>query len=175
MTDQDSARQETVGDLARAFVSEPGPQSLMRLQAAVLRAPGYDPLVSVSALLDGADTPHAVLEALGPRMPGLLLSPSAHAARAQALDELGEEGPAKVEHRFARLALASLRSSGEGTEDSPYRVLRVEDEYDLLGSAGLRSTAQSARTDGRGSFDVHTLVDGGSLWCELLWRTPGRR
>lgn len=175
MTEQDDARPETFGDLARAFVSAPGPESYVRLRDAVLRAPGFDPLVSVSAILAAADTPRAVLDELGARMPGLLLSPSVHAALARAFEERGEDGPAKVERRLARLALASLRDSGEGTEELPYRVLRIEDEYDLLAAAGRRSTAQAERSEDRGAFDVHTLEDGGRVWFELLWRASPRR
>lgn len=172
MTDE---RAETFGDLATAFVSEPGPQTLDRLRRAVLRAPGFDPLVSVDETLAGADGPREVLDALGALMPGLLLSPSAHAAQALAFGELGQEGAARVETRMGHLALASLHDSGEGTEASPYRVLRVQDEYDLLAAGGRRSTAQTLRSDDRGRFDVHTLADDSRVWCELLWRSPEGR
>ncbi|MGP9537981.1 hypothetical protein ACT3SP_08215 [Brachybacterium sp. AOP43-C2-M15] len=172
MAGPEDRQQETFGDLAEAFVRAPGPATLERLQAAILRAPGFDPLVSVGAILATARTPRAVLDELGARMPGLLLSPSAHAAQARAFAELGEEGPAGIERRMAQLALEAVRGSGEGTEQSPYRVLRLEDEYDLLAAEGRRSTGQTEHSDDRRVLDEHSLADDGRMWFELLWRSP---
>lgn len=105
-------------------------------------------------------------------MPGALLSPSAHAMLAQTLEAMGEAAPARVEEKLAALALASIRSTGDGTQQTPYSVLRVEDEYDVLLAASERSTGQRQVSDARGTFDVHTLPGGEQRWFHLLW-LPG--
>lgn len=48
-------------------------------------------------------------------------------------------------------------------------MLRIEDEYDMLGASTLRSVAQEQVTGERGAFDVHTREDGETIWFRLLW------
>lgn len=165
-TQEPTGGAEAFADLARAFVSDPREQTLSPLRRAILLDPSFDPLVPVAGTIATATEPRELLEALGARMPSLLLSPSAHAAQSRAFAEIGEESSAKVESLLAELSLEALRSSGDGTEESPYRVLRVEDEYDLLAAEGRRSVGQVDR----GDRDVHTLDDGTARQFLLLWR-----
>ena len=79
-------------------------------------------------------------------------------------------GSAGPERRFMELALATIRSSGTGEEGSPLRVLRVQDEYDILGASGLRSIAQTEVASQGRVLDRHDLTDGSQLWFELVWR-----
>lgn len=158
---------ETLADLARAFVRDPGERTLASLRHAILLDPGFDPLVPVSGTAAGMTGPRELIKAFGARQPSLLLSPSAHAMLSRAFAEIGEESSAKVESLLAELSLEALRSSGDGTHESPYRVLRVEDEYDLLAAEGRRSVRQVDR----GDRDVHTLDDGTTREFLLMWRT----
>src|SRR5699024_7793010 len=72
--------------------------------------------------------------------------------------------------KLAVLAFDSIRAGRDGSEQSPFEVLRVADEYDVLSSSGLRSTGQELRPTDYGEADVHTLAGGGELWFRLLWR-----
>ena len=53
-------------------------------------------------------------------------------------------------------------------------MLRVQDEYDLVESAGRTVRAQQLSRTRDSAFDVVTLDDGTEMWFELLWerRSP---
>lgn len=65
-------------------------------------------------------------------------------------------------------ALVSLRSTGDGTELSPWVVLRVSDEYDLLRAAGRRSVGQRLVDVAGVPCDRHELDDGSTVWFRLV-------
>lgn len=166
---------ENFAEVMEAYALEPTPATLRPLHEAILGAPNYDPLAALDPVLTGleqAGDHQGIVDEIWRRMPGLFLSPSAHLRLSIAYEGLGEEAAARRERRLAGLALASIRDSGEGDEASPLRVLRVEDEYDVLSAVGRRSREQQERSDTHGVFDVHTTDDGGSWWFQLLWRTP---
>ena len=91
---------------------------------------------------------------------------------AKALTELGDAEAGRIEAKFSRLALDSIAASGDGSEEEPCSVLRIEDEYNILRASSQRPTAQRQVSDERGQFDVHTLEDGGEVWFRLLWLAP---
>ena len=97
--------------------------------------------------------------------------PHGTAMLAHGYDQLGDEKAARRETKFARLAMDTLTSSGAGTQEAPYRVLRVSDEYDVLRYVQRTSVAQRVVViDGQG-YDVHQCSDGSEVWFELLWQT----
>lgn len=51
-------------------------------------------------------------------------------------------------------------------------MLGVQDEYDLLESAGRTVRAQQLSRTSDAVFDVVTLDDGARMWFELLWERP---
>lgn len=160
-------------DLIQAYALDPTPEGLTRLQDAIRTSPGYDPMVSVAVIvtpLKKNGDSQGIVDAIWKQMPGIFLSPSAHAELAAAYQELGDEDASRRERAFTKLALDSLAASGAGTEDDPCRVLRIEDEYDVLGVSQLKSVGQEQVIDERGAFDVHTLEDGEKVWFRLLWR-----
>lgn len=161
-------------EVMKNFVLNPSEETLAPLQAEIMAAANYDPLVLfesvVSPLMDSGDHQGAV-DAIWRMLPGAFLSPTAHAMLAYSYRQLGDEKASQRETKFARLALDTLTSSGDGTQEAPYRVLRVSDEYDVLRYAQLTSVAQRAVViDGQG-YDVHQCSDGSEVWFELLWQT----
>lgn len=171
---QDGSALARFGDLVQGYALEQDPEHLERLQDAILRSPNHDPMVAIDAIVKGLDEPEAVIDTLWRGMPGLFLSPKAHARLCLAYEAQGDHDAAQRERRLARLGLESIRSSGSGEEAAPYRVLRIEDEYDMLDSLGHRSRQQVERTDDRAVFDVHTVEEGHEIWFELLWRRADR-
>ena len=161
-----------VTDLLEAYALDPTEEGLGSLQAAIMQEPTYDPMVLVS----GSLTPlrregkhQEIIARITSWMPGVLLSPSAHGYLARSLADLGETASARIEQKFARLALESIAATGSGSEDEPCAVLRIEDEYDVLRASSQRPVSQRQVSDDRGSFDVHTLDDGAEVWFRLLW------
>ena len=58
-------------------------------------------------------------------------------------------------------------ATGDGSAKKPYLVSRVEDEYDVLSSAGKRSTRQGLRMDQGKSYDVIFTSDGGEVHFDV--------
>lgn len=165
----------SLNDLVEAYALDPTPEGLHDLQAGIMAAPRYDPLLSVSRAvvpLLRAGKHQEIADLIRSWMPGALLSPSAHGYLAGALTELGDAEAGRIEAKFSRLSLDSIAASGSGSEEEPCSVLRIEDEYDILRASSQRSTAQRQVSDERGQFDVHTLEDGGEVWFRLLWLAP---
>lgn len=160
-----------VENAMETYLLDPTTDHLSQVQRAIREQDDYDPLVVVPGAGRDAD-PRGVLEEIRTLMPGALLSPRAHALMAQALDQIGDPAAARRERRIAELGMAAVLDSGTGSEERPYRVLRVQDEYDLLEARGRRPVAQREVEREGAVLDVHTFEDGPELWFELLWRRP---
>ncbi|MDO5094093.1 MAG: DUF4919 domain-containing protein [Propionibacteriaceae bacterium] len=161
-------------EVMERFVLSPSEETLTPLRAEIMAAANFDPLVhiesEVSPLIASGNY-QAAVDAVWRMMPGVFLSPTAHGMLAYSYHQMGDEKAAQRERNLARLALETLTSSGAGTEEDPYRVLRVGDEYDVLRGAQRTSVAQRAMIhDGQG-FDVHECADGSEVWFQLLWQT----
>ena len=164
------AADPAVADLALVYAETRSAADLARLRDAVRRSPGFDPGLDVvgavsPALARGAhEEAVAIVEAL---MPGAFFSPSAHAALGAARAALGDDARARVERRTQVLALESIRSTGDGTREHPWSVLRISDEYDVLRADRRTSREQTLITvDGR-SLDRHVCDDGSDVWFEV--------
>lgn len=160
----------TFGDLVSAYLAERTPGALTRLRREILAQPTFDAGLDLGAASQALREGRAadVVEDVSARMPGAFFSPSAHALLAAAFSVLGEEAQHDRESTLSREALASVRSTGAGSESSPWEVLRVSDEYDLLHALGRRSTRQQlVAVDGRPA-DRHELDDGSTVWFRVV-------
>lgn len=164
------AAENAVADLALVYAGTRSADDLARLRDAVRRSPGFDAGLDVvgavsPALARGAhEEAVAILEAL---MPGAFFSPSAHAALGAACAALGDDARARAERRTQLLALESIRSTGDGTREHPWSVLRISDEYDVLRADRRTSREQTlVAVDGR-SLDRHVCDDGSDVWFEV--------
>ena len=160
-----------LAERATTYARTRSPEDLALLRDLVRSSPGFDPGLDVTGLvaplLERGDHV-ACREAVRARMPGAFLSPSAHAALAACHDAAGDDAAAWRERRTARLALESVLSTGDGTRDRPWSVLRVNDEYDVLRHLRRRSRGQRLVSAGEGrSFDVHRCDDGTEAWFDV--------
>ncbi|GAA5105601.1 hypothetical protein GCM10023339_01670 [Alloalcanivorax gelatiniphagus] len=160
----------SLGELASVYAETRAATDLASLRDAVRRSPGFDVGLDVvtavsPALARGAhDEAVSIVEAL---MPGAFFSPSAHAALAAASAARGDTARARTERQLQALAVESIRSTGDGTRELPWSVLRISDEYDVLRAARRTSREQSLLTvDGR-SLDRHVCDDGSEAWFEV--------
>ena len=152
----------TYADLVTAYLDDPGPETLAPLRRAVRNSANFTIDLDLGAidklLADGAYAEAAT--ALRALMPGAIFSPSAHLRLATALERSGEERAAARERQVASAALRSIRASGDGTEEHPWTVLRINDEYDLLRALNKVPGRQDLlEADGR-RIDRHTCTDG---------------
>ncbi|MFQ6485681.1 hypothetical protein [Brachybacterium epidermidis] len=160
-------------DAAEAYALDPTPENLAPLHRAIMDAPSFDPLTLLGPVVAPRKTAgdhQGIIDELNRLMPGLFLSPAAHMHLSQAHAALGDDAAAQRERRFALLAMHSIREGATGSEDAPFPVLRVEDEYTVLEASGQRSSLQRYFSDQRGHFDIHTVEDGSEVWFRLLWR-----
>lgn len=167
----------TFSETAVAYEQAPDQATLAALRADILGVntyrPDADPAAATSAARNAGR--HAdVVATIMRMMPGCHLSPSAHGLLAESYAALGDVAAADRERALAKLALRSILSTGDGTEDEPWSVLMVSDEYDLLLVLGRRSTGQELiRRSGR-RFDRHTHADGTESWFDVT-AMPERR
>ena len=160
----------SLNELVEAYALDPTPEGLHDLQAGIMAAPRYDPLLSVSRAvvpLLRAGKHQEIADLIRSWMPGALLSPSAHGYLAGALTELGDAEAGRIEAKFSRLALDSIAASGSGSEEEPCSVLRIEDEYDILRTRKVRVGSQSTRREEGRVLDRHESPDGQVTWFVL--------
>ena len=163
------AAEPTVADLAVAYAASRSADDLARLRDAVRRSPGFDPGLDVVGAVSPlfARGAHAeVVDRVQDLMPGAFLSPAAHAALAAAHLALGDQARAQAERRAQALALDSIRSTGDGTRERPWSVLRIGDEYDVLRAERRVSREQTLVEAGGRSLDRHVCDDGSEAWFE---------
>lgn len=166
----------TYGALVRAHLADPTGGTLEPLRDAVRSAPGFDPELRVREQVDPllregrwADAA-AALEA---SMPGALLSPAAHAMLATALRRTGRPDAAARHARLARAALDGILTTGDGTAERPWSVLRLSDEYDVVDSLGTRPASQGLLGDGPRRIDRIECQDGRTLHFDVTTLAGG--
>jgi hypothetical protein len=157
-------------DLALVWARTRSPADLAALRDAVRRSPGFDPgldvVDAVAPALARGDHAEAAALVQG-LMPGAFFSPSAHAALAAARAGLGDDVRARAERRLQALAIESIRSTGDGTREQPWSVLRVSDEYDVLRADRRTSQQQTLVAVKGGSLDRHVCDDGSEAWFDV--------
>ena len=157
----------TFSEAFEEYLGEPSEAGREEVQQWILRHPRYDPHLTLSDV--AAHSAEERVRALEGELPAALLSPRLHLELARELERIGDVAGTERHRRLARLALAGLRASGTGSEEDPIALLRVQDEYDLLESAGLTVRAQQLSRTPDAVFDVVTVEDGTRMWFELLW------
>ncbi len=164
------AADPAVADLALVYAGTRSLADLVRLRDAVRSSPGFDVgldvVGAVSPAMARGDHVEvvAIVEAL---MPGAFFSPSAHAALGAARAALGDDARAQAERRAQVLALESIRSTGDGTRERPWTVLRISDQYDVLRADRRSPREQTLLVVGGRSLDRHVCEDGSEAWFEV--------
>ncbi|TQL67697.1 uncharacterized protein DUF4919 [Nocardioides albertanoniae] len=154
---------KTYGDLLTAYLDDPSSTTLSPLRRAIRSAPGFTPdldLDDAHRLVDEGAYDSALSQLRG-LLPGALFSPSYHSLLAQIFEAIGKSDDAAREQQFARAAVTSIRSTGDGSFERPWSVLRINDEYDMLRTMDKTSARQSLLQHGERKIDRHESTDGG--------------
>lgn len=156
------------------YVRAPSAHTLRPARRAILALPEFDPHLDLLAhclpLLKAARYSD-VIRFVDGSMPTALLSATAHALKSAALSALGDEDRARISGKLAQLAVSGIVGTGDGSENAPWSVIMVSDEYDVLNAMGKRSTEQRLlEIDGQ-AYDVHRTADDGTFWFRLDWTT----
>lgn len=154
-----------------AYLTDPNAATLAALRRAIRSAPNFDPDLRAVARADALLAEQAwaeAVEVLEDAMPGAIFSPGVHARLATALRAAGRLPDADRHARLARAALDSITATGDGTVESPWSVLRVADEYDVLDSLGARPVSQAVHPAGERAVDVVTCEDGREVCFDVV-------
>lgn len=82
-----------------------------------------------------------------------------HVMKAYAAEQLGDAATAQRERAVAARIVQSVADSGEGTEESPFVVVTVAEEYAFLGMNGLERRRQRLGRCGERPCDVVEAVN----------------
>ncbi len=109
----------------------------------------------------------AALEHIQADMPNQILSPKAHRTLSTLYRRGLQRQKAEEEEAIAAVCLEGILSTGDGSPESPFLVMRVSDEYDVLRHLGRRSVKQAfLQREGR-SYDSIQCEDGAVLWFDV--------
>ena len=121
------------------FLQDPSRENFIAIREIVVAHPDWKPygtgLEDLSKLLDDEKWEEFV-EGGHTLVPDYLLSPSFHMMRSFALNKLEDEQSADMEAAMAMMCIQGIKSTGEGTQDSPWLVTRTLDEYDVIRQLG---------------------------------------
>lgn len=153
-----------------AHVNEPNKERFLDVRRLILAWPQYDPysndLVDIESLY-GEKKFDAAKQQLDKSMPNLLLSPRAHILAYLIARGRGDFKVANNERVIIKSLYQGLMSTGDGTREHPYLVLRVSDEYDLLMHFSKKASSNSTQSIEEKHFDVLHCEDGSSVWFDV--------
>jgi len=153
-----------------AFLEEPTPQNYLAARRALVTSPAYDPYAQgLSEAEELVNTRRWVdaLKKISEVMPNFHLTPRIHYLASLAA-EAQDDKAAVQRHTFAyERCLRGLLETGEGTEEKPYLVTRVEDEYDMLVHLEKEPAGQGLVSRNGKHFDVMRCTDGTEIWFDV--------
>jgi hypothetical protein len=159
-----------VQELFAQFLEAPGAETFQAVRSAVVASEAYEPY---SRELDAAnecikagkweDARERLLDA----MPNLLLSPTAHLMISYVADKLGDEKSRDFEGYIAHCCMEGILSTGDGSADHPYLVMRTGDEYDVLRYLEKEMQSQSLIESGDRHLDRLVCADGSEYWFDI--------
>jgi hypothetical protein len=170
-----------MNELFIAFLQSPSPDTYRAIRDAVVAHEKYNgysnDLDQMREAFDAGS--YAEFRTLfGEAQPNLLLSPEAHFLLSLTARELGDSDGADAEKFICFSCVEGILGSGDGTRESPYEILRISDEYDVLRFQGKRMQTQSlVHGDDGCSYDQMACDDGSEVWFDItdLYKTLGRQ
>lgn len=152
------------------FLQQPSPESFGKVRRLILESPHYAPyskqLDEIDALIQEGSFERA-REAVQAAMPNFLLSPRAHIYAAFLARQRGDKEAERIEGYLATLCAQAILTTGDGSEERPYLVMRVSDEYDVLRFLEKDLASPSLVTKGEKHLDRVTLTGGEVLWFDI--------
>jgi hypothetical protein len=161
---------ERVSEYLESFLQDPTFETFMPLRDAVIGSPEYDPYdhyQSEAHELLGKGEFEKVAEYLLSKMPGWVLNPGIHKLLSFALHKLGDAERARLEFLLAKAFLNGILLTGDGSEEYPYLVTCVTDEYDVLEHLGKSLKQQSLVEKEDGRYDCLDCEDGSQIWFDV--------
>ncbi len=152
------------------FLAEPNGENLLRLRAVIEASGAYDAGSDGDERLAGMIDQRAYHEAqdlVDDLMPGWLLSPRVHRLAAEAAENRGDEEAAARARYMLRACTKGILLAGDGTEERPFPILHVSDEYEIIDVMGKEPVDQRLAGGEAGLCDVIRCSDGTEVWFDV--------
>lgn len=159
------------------FLQRPVCETYLRVRAAVARSEHYNPwsdeLDRADQLLDAGEFAQA-REVLQQSMRNLLLSPAAHSLLAFIAEQTNDKRNAEYEGRLAVTFAEGILTTGEGTEEFPYLILRPSDIQDVIDYLGLEIISRESTRHGERHYERIQCTGETTIWFDVtdphIWR-----
>ncbi len=115
-----------------AFLKEPTKENFLKAHSYVVQHEDYNPYSDDINQMEELLEKNEFQKALEYANINVMLSPRAHLMKKYAATQLEDEEAANAEYFLAMRILEGIESTGDGSKEHPYLVLRVNDEGDLL-------------------------------------------
>jgi hypothetical protein len=152
------------------FLQDPNKENFLAIRGLVRDHTSYAPyskdLSEIETALFQSEFDRAQ-QLLKNAFPNLLLSPRAHLLLAVLARKHEEIQRMEVETFFANACARGIVATGDGSEQAPYLVLRVEDERDVLKFLEKKLRKQSLLHKDDKHLDLIETEDGLSLWFDI--------
>ncbi|MEX0702048.1 MAG: DUF4919 domain-containing protein [Planctomycetales bacterium] len=152
------------------FLQSPNRENFLAIRERIVESDVYDPysaeLMHAHTLIDQGRWQEA-RTLLTEAMPNLLLSPRAHSMLCFVVRELGDAQGADAHRMIAAACCEGIASTGNGTRDAPYLVLRTTDEYDIVQYFEKSVASQALIQEGDRTFDLIECEDGTTFWFDV--------
>ncbi len=162
--------QKSIETFLNRYLQTRTPDSFLQLQEAVAALPEYAPYTDNygkrATELFQEERFEEVVETLLALMPNWFLNPGIHKLLSLAYHKLGHQESARLEYTLALAFQEGILSTGDGSEERPYRVLHTADEYDVLEHLGKQSHRQSLVDKGSRHYDRQDCPDG-PVWFDI--------
>ena len=159
-----------MNELFVQFLKSPNKESYTAIREAITASEFYQPysreLDDIDELMEKGSL-DAVKDKIRAAMPNLLLSPRVHLLLSFLAEKQGDSKTAEMEGYIAATCCEGILSTGDGSREAPYFILRTSDEHDLLRYLDKRFTGQSLIHDGDRHFDHITCEDGSDFWIDI--------
>lgn len=160
-----------VREALEQYLSSGAHGALAAFHAAMLAQPDFSratPWFDRAAQLSTQSRYDEVIRLVTAHMPGAFACSDAHLMLSLAFAGIGDENRATREAFYAQVTEQMVRDSGDGTEQRPWQVLHVADEYTLLRSEGVQPTNQRLVERDSRLFDMIACSDGTERWFEMV-------
>ncbi len=152
------------------FLQNPSKDTYLALRKDIIDRPDFNYLdrgiSQLEKLIKEGD--HQKVRAFIPQlMPTHLLSPVTHLLIAESAKNAGEEEQAKQEFAMFSACLKAMNETGDGSLESPYAVILIADEYDILRSLEETSQKQSLIEDNGRKLDKHLTESGKEIYFDV--------
>jgi len=154
------------------FIAEPSVEKYLELRRRLLKREDFQPysteMLEIVELMNAGKYREAV-ECFERGLKNLILSPGANLLISSVHEKLGEKDVAEFHRHFAFAIMTCILESGDGSEEAPYLVTRVSDEYDVLEVLDKKMVHQQLVEDiesGR-LMDVLECSDGSTVYFDV--------